>query len=175
MGYVGYRVPPLSRKKIEDQANSIRLLFGLENTLYFDIVRFLELSLPKIISDFLLIPVGNDDLGSDFARAYPDKNLIYVRDEVYVNAYNKKGRDRLILAHEFSHWLLHKGISLAYTKNYSGTLKKYEDSEWQADVLGAQLLAPTYLIKDLSVNQIMKECGVSESAAKTQLNVANKK
>ena len=175
MDHVGYRVPPLSRKEIEDRANSIRLLLGLEKTFYFDVVRFLDLSIPKFIPSFELIPVGNDELGSDFARAYPDQNLIIVREEVYVNAYNKKGRDRLILAHEFSHWLLHKGIPPAYAKNYRGTLEKYEDSEWQATVMGAQLLAPTYLIKNLSVNQIVSEFGVSELAAKTQLEVANKK
>ena len=173
MDHVGHRVPPLSRYNIEDRANSIRRIFGLENTFYFDIVQFLEWIFPKIISDFVLIPVGNNELDRDFARAYPDNNLILVREEVYVNACNKKGRDRLILAHEFSHCMLHKGISPAYANSSTGVLKPYESSEWQATVMAAQLLASTYLVKNLSVRQIMSRFGVSESAAQTQLNVAN--
>ena len=173
MEHKGYRVPPLSRKEIEIRTNNIRRILGFENVLYFDIVQFLEWDVPKIIHGFELIPVGNDELDSDFARAYPDQNLIYVREEVYVNAYERKGRDRLILAHEFSHCFLHKGISPDYAKNYPGILKKYESSEWQATVMAAQLLAPTYLVKYLSVGQIMNMCGISESAAQTQLSVAN--
>ena len=175
MEHVGYRVPPLSRKEIEIRTNNIRRVFGFENIYYFDIVQFLEWVLPKIIHDFELIPVSNDELDSDFARSYPDQNLIYVREEVYINAYERKGRDRLILAHEFSHCFLHKGISPDYAKNHTGILKKYESSEWQATVMAAQLLAPTYLVKNLSIGQIMSKCGISESAAQTQLNVANDK
>lgn len=175
MGFAtGFRVPPLSRKDIQDRAYTIRRMLGLGKTFYFDITHFLEWVLPEINEKFCLRIVGDDELGSDFARAYPDKDLILARESVYRNACNGMGRDRLVLAHEAGHVFLHRGIPPAYAKSGDGSLKAYEDSEWQATVFGAELLASVYLIRNWTVKQVVERCGISLEAAKKQLQHANK-
>lgn len=176
MGTIGFRVPPLSRKDIEKRARSIRKMLGLEQEPYFNIVHLLEwvLPLPEINEDFSFLPVGDDELGSNFALAYPDKDLILARESVYRNACNGMGRDRLVLAHETGHLFLHKGISPVYAKNNVDDLKPYESSEWQATVFGAELLAPCYLIRNWTAQQVAERCKISFDAAKMQLKYASK-
>lgn len=43
---------PLSRKDIRKTAELIRKIDGSENDMFFDIVRFLEIKLPSIDSNF---------------------------------------------------------------------------------------------------------------------------
>jgi hypothetical protein len=54
-------------------------------------------------------------------------------------------------------------------------LKPYEDPEWQANAFGGELLAPSYLISGMSVDEVSRKCGVSTCAAQVQLKAACQK
>lgn len=169
----GYHVHPLSRKEIQCRADMVRSLVGLNQRPYFDIVSFLENIVPVLDPEFHIKIVDDMELGENHAIAFPDRNLIVIKNGVYIGAINGSGRDRLTLAHEFGHIILHANVPIAYAQNRSGRkLRLYEDSEWQANVFAGQLLAPTYLIQSYNVQEIMNIFKVSHAAAETQLKVA---
>jgi hypothetical protein len=62
-----------------------------------------------------------------------------------------EGRLRFTLAHEFSHWILHKSIyeKLVDTAAHTGELQIEDNSslEWQADYLASALLMPKMKVK----------------------------
>ena len=109
-------------------------------------------------------------MGNKHGETYPSKNLIRIREDVYLNAINGSGRDRLTIAHEIGHLLLHDDDNIALCRlEPNEKLKAYEDPEWQANAFGGELLAPSYLIKGLTNAKVQEKCGVSEDAANVQL------
>ncbi len=165
-----YKAQGISRKDIRQIVRDLRCGTGLENTLYFPIVCFLENVLPILFPDFQLEIVSRAEMGNKHGETYPSKNLIRIREDVYLNAVNGNGRDRLTIAHEIGHLLLHDDASIALCRlEANEKLKAYEDPEWQADAFGGELLAPSYLIKGLESEEIQEKCGVSEAAANVQL------
>ena len=108
-------------------------------------------------------------MGSKHGETFPSKNLIRIREDIYLRACNGEGRDRLTIAHEIGHLFLHDNDSIALCRLEPGeSIKPYEDPEWQADCFGGELLASSYLIKNLSVETIMNSCGVTKNAATVQ-------
>lgn len=92
---------------------------------------------------------------------------IRIKNSVYEGACNGNGRDRMTVAHEIAHFLLLCVNGLKLERNFSGKrLKAYNDPEWQAKALAGELMCALHLIKNMTVDEIMKQCGVSESAAK---------
>lgn len=138
--------------------------------MYFPVVRFLENILPILIPDFQLEIVPREEMGNKHGETYPSKNLIRIREDVYMNAVEGNGRDRLTIAHEIGHLLLHDDDSIALCRlEPNEKLKPYEDPEWQADAFGGELLASSYLIRGLTSAEVQVKCGVSEAAANVQL------
>lgn len=112
---------------------------------------FLENILPILIPDFQLEIVPREEMGNKHGETYPSKNLIRIREDVYMNAVEGNGRDRLTIAHEIGHLLLHDDDSIALCRlEPNEKLKPYEDPEWQADAFGGELLASSYLIRGLT-------------------------
>jgi len=145
-------------------------MVGLENTLYFPILSFLENILPNFIPDFQLEIVPIAEMGNKHGETYPSKNLIRIREDVYLRAAAGEGRDRLTIAHEIGHLFLHEDTAIALCRlEPNQKLKPYEDPEWQADAFGGELLASSYLIQNMNEHQIKVKCGVSASAARCQL------
>lgn len=99
---------PLSRRNIRDFAMAVRFLVGKQNTPYFDIVRFLDVELPKFDPEFSLVVEDKDMLGECHGLTYPDRDEMHIRSDVYIRANNGNGRDRLTMAHELFHLLLDK-------------------------------------------------------------------
>lgn len=164
-----YKACPVSRNDIKVFVHRIKEAVGLENDLYFPIIYFLEHILPLLISDFRLEILPKNEMGSKHGETFPSKHLIRIREDVYLRAYDGHGRDRLTIAHEIGHLFLHDSDSVALCRFAPGTkLVAYEDPEWQADCFGGELLASSYLIHNLSVEQIMGKCGVTKSAATVQ-------
>lgn len=142
----------------------------MENIMYFPIVPFLENIMPLLIPGFTLEIVPKEEMGTKHGETYPSKKLIRIREDVYLNAVAGCGRDRLTIAHEIGHLLLHGDDSIALCRlEPDESLKPYEDPEWQADAFGGELLAPSYLIRGLAIRAVQEKCGVSESAASVQL------
>ncbi len=176
MNHKGYEVAPLKRMQIRAYADNLRNTLQL-NASYFPIIDVLELVFPRIIPNFLLIVAAEAEIRNKHGITYPDKDIIYLRQDVYDAACAGKGRDRFTVAHELGHLLLHKNVSFNRTESLSKISEyapAYKDSEWQADCFAGELLIPSSYLKNYnSISKIASEFGVSERAARTQC-LANK-
>ena len=170
-----YKAIGISRRDIRRFVRRIKVMTGLEYVHYFPIIQFLEFVLPALIPGFVLEIVPVNEMGNKHGETYPGKNLIRIREDVYLRALEGNGRDRLTIAHEIGHLLLHDDDSIALCRLAPDEkLKAYEDPEWQANAFGGELLASSYLIKGLSVHEVSEKCGVTKSAAPIQLNALKK-
>lgn len=161
---------PLSRQNIRKMAMLIRKIEGAEHTLFFDIVHFLEHTLPKIDSNFTFSVLPKEKMGECHGLTFPEKNEIQIREDVYERALNGSGRDRFTMAHELFHLLQHDYSNISFARmGDSERLPRYKDPEWQADAFGGELLIPYNLVQGLSADQIMDGCQVSAKAANFQL------
>ena len=166
----GIPVKPASRQMIWTLVHKIRRALNVANELYFDIIWFVENIMPQIFTDFTFAVLPNEELGNQHGKAIPDENTIYIREDVYEGACTGNGRDRLTIAHEVGHFLMHGNASIEYCRTAPGEkLPAYRDADWQADVFGGELLAPTSLIEGMSAEQIHECCVVSLQCANAQL------
>lgn len=165
-----YKASAISRKNIQSFIRYLKKMVHLENEVYFPVVQFLENILPILISDFQLEIVPQREMGNKHGETYPSRNLIRIREDVYLGAVAGCGRDRLTIAHEIGHLFLHEDDSIALCKLAPNEkLRPFEDPEWQANAFGGELLASTYLIKGMTVVDVSEKCGVSMDAARVQL------
>lgn len=152
------------RKKAEDIRNRLHIPL---NQLYIDVIKVLE-NIDFIVpgANFEIIPDNEFGLNVQ-AQTDVGKKEIFIKQSVYNGAAENNGRDRMTLAHEISHLLLHHpSVLTLYRRNknyYSG--KMYTNPEWQAECFGAELLMPYLKIKEMSEEEISKYCKVSKSAA----------
>ena len=162
----GLMMPPLFLVQIREKASAFRKIFGQTENGYVDIVRILE-TLQDYGVEIEIAPVH--EMANKHGQTYPAKSKIVIREDVYERACDGHGRDRLTIAHEIGHLILHSTdkISLARVE------KEYEvpiccDPEWQANAFAGELLAPFRFIKGLSISEIQRQYGVSEQAARVQ-------
>lgn len=165
---MNYIAQPISRKEIRDLARFIRRIQNSESTVYFDIMDFLEHTLPRIFPEFSLSIGTKEEMGECHGLTFPDKNEIRLRADVYEGAMKGNGRDRLTAAHELFHFLTHSKANVVFARMENGKVPAYMDPEWQADAFGGELLIPYDSVQDLTVDQIREKCGVSEKAAQCQ-------
>lgn len=166
----GIPVKPASRQMIWTLVHKIRRALDIDNELYFDIIWFVEKIMPQIFTDFTFAVSPNEELGKQHGKAIPDEKKIYIREDVYEGACTGNGRDRLTIAHEVGHFFMHGNASIEYCRTAPGEkLPAYRDADWQADVFGGELLAPTSLIEGMSAEQIHECCVVSLQCANAQL------
>lgn len=165
-----FKADPLSRDDIRGIVRFLKQQMGLEKVLYFPVLQFAENVLPMFIPDYQFEVVPVKDMGTKHGETYPSKKLIRIREDIYLRAARGEGRDRLTVAHEIGHLFLHREDSIALCRLSPGQkLKPYEDPEWQADAFGGELLASSYLIRDMTIFEVQTKCGVSSAAAKNQL------
>lgn len=113
---MGVVAQPRSRREIRDIAKAVRACAGGKDC--FDIVRFLENLLPELVPGAIMHIVPDSQLPGEYAHTYPDRNLIEVRQSVYLGAVRfKNPRDRFTLAHEFGHFLLHRAHNISYPRS----------------------------------------------------------
>jgi Zn-dependent peptidase ImmA (M78 family) len=166
-----YKADPVSRKDIQRFIRRLKSEVGLENELYFPVLPFVENVLPILIPDFQFEVVPKEEMGGKHGETYPSKNLIKIREDVYLRAANGEGRDRLTIAHEIGHLFMHENDSIALCRlDPNEKLLPFEDPEWQANAFGGELLASSYLIKGMSESEVQIKCGVSLAAARKQLS-----
>ena len=109
------------------------------------------------------------------ALTNPDAMTIILRADTYDALCDvsdpKHCRARFTVAHEIGHLILHEGFALA-----RGAVrhKHYEDSEWQADTFSAELLMPSHMCKELSIQEIQAKFVVSYTAAKNKFETLSK-
>lgn len=165
-----YKADPVSREDIRRFIRVLKRKVGLEYELYFPILPFVENVLPLLIPDFQFEVVPTIKMGGKHGETYPSKNIMRIREDVYLRAAAGEGRDRLTIAHEVGHLFMHEDDSIALCRLAPGEqLRPFENPEWQADAFGGELLASSYLIKGMSEYEVQEKCGVSSSAAYVQL------
>lgn len=169
-GYEAYIAAPYSRAKLREIANLIRKIFGLLDVKFFPVVQLLEVGLPGIYSDFNYEIIEVHKLPNKYAVTYPSKNLIKIREDVYLGAISGNGRDRFTIAHEIGHFILHKPENIALARNeIVEAIPAYKNPEWQANTFAGELLAPPHIIKGLTISDVVHMCGVSRKVAEIQL------
>ena len=153
---------PYHRKSIRNQIYSIKQTLGLLQNNYIDIVRFIELALPKIDPDFYLDIVPNSYFKDRYAEACPSQHTIRVTQRVYENAIKKNPYYRIIMAHELGHYLMHsdKNICFAYAVDKNCNIER------QADIFSSEFLINYNFAKSHSAKEIAKQCVVPFKEAK---------
>lgn len=172
----GFRVPPLSRLRIREMAAAMRgylVRITGNDAPQFPIVEFLDVVLPTAYPDFRLQVVEKDEMGDCHGMTYPEHDLIQIREDVYMRAADGHGRDRMTMAHELGHYVLHSAPGLARGAGPRLALRPYEDSEWQADAFGGELLiSHQYLLDGMTASHVAEMFGVSIRAAEVQLKAS---
>ena len=159
----------LSRDRIGRVARKLRQLVGCEEEYNFPIVHFIEWILMD--SGVTVEYVEPEEMRETYGTTNTAKDLIRIRSDVYEGAVKGNPRDRFTLCHEVGHYFLHQPEAISHAR---GEVPAYKDPEWQANTFAAELMAPSYLIKDMTVEEIMKKCGMSRQAATIQYRVVHK-
>jgi hypothetical protein len=155
---------PLSKQNIENITVGIRKLFNQQHNEYFDIIRILDIDLPKLDETFSFILVEDKDLDVE-ACFNPLQNAIIARMSVYEGAYSGVARDRFTLCHELMHKALHSPSTLRLNRS-NAKIKAFMCPEWQANKGAAALLIPkTMAVNCSTIYEMIDKFGVSNSTA----------
>jgi Zn-dependent peptidase ImmA (M78 family) len=152
-----FEVPPISRAKIRQLARKIRQMHGITEP-YFPIIQFME-GYHQTEKTFVYDIIEREVMGNNQGITFPDRKLMLIREDIYDGAVEGIGRDRLTIAHEFGHLLMHNrpvmarqsfrdGAYLRAAFSCLGTPRKsanpetpaFCNSEWQANCFGGELL-----------------------------------
>lgn len=162
-------VSPMSRRNLREFAYQFRKICGLEDELYFPIVHFIELILPKLGFDYEIVPVK--EMGNAYGVTHTGMRVMKIREDVYDRAVQGYQRDRFTLCHELGHFLLHTPERVSFAR---GNVPAYMSPEWQANVFAGELMAPYNLVCNMTPEEIADKCGMSMTAAQIQYNEYHK-
>jgi Zn-dependent peptidase ImmA (M78 family) len=163
-------VPGLSRAAIRAYAKKVHELIRLQQP-PFPIVQFAE-GLHAYLPEFTFAVMDEEELGNNHGLTMPAEKLMMIRRDVYEGACRDAGRDRLTIAHEVGHLLLHDSVAFA-RRMPSKDVPAYRSSEWQANCFAGELLVPAWWLKSvgrISALDVANVCKVSVEAASYQLN-----
>lgn len=164
-----YKAPPLSWAKVDALASSVRDSLQLNDIKYLPIVEIIEKICYERLDLFELQIRDRSEMGSDEGLTCPKGEFIRLRSDVYEGACKDQVRPRFTLSHELGHFFMHTNVPLARSK-MTDRLPPYRSAEKQANRFASTLLMPEYLIDlDASVDEIMKQFGVSRPAAQFRL------
>lgn len=130
-------VPPRKRKDIRLLAQQLRATIQWTEP-RFPIVEFME-AYHQVEPEFVYDIREVHEMGDDHGLTFPDAKIMLIREDIYERACDGHGRDRLTIAHEFGHLLMHSGLGYA-RKELTGNIPCYCSSEWQANCFGGELL-----------------------------------
>lgn len=170
---LAYKVAPTSKKKLRQIAEKF---WGNGMKAPFPIVEVLDVQISKHMGDRYTFAVLDEDLmGDSHGLTEPDQLVVLIRRDVYDGANRGVGRDRFTMAHELGHLILHGGGRYLErpapgASPLPPTHKKYEDSEWQANVFAAELLMPVQLVRECSsAMELSVRAAVSMDAAEVRI------
>ena len=166
-----FKVAPRSAKDIEATTLAWRDALGAPNEWAPNMLRLLEIELPKLprLGQFALITRSDLEMGD--AEAYTQFNPphIAVRNSVYRLARKGDGRSRMTLAHELGHLVMHPGASKLrsdFPRSSANALRAFESAEWQANKFASLFLMPSHIVREFtSASQLAESCQVSLQAA----------
>lgn len=167
-----YIAKPMSRGDIADIAWLVRRTVGLDGQIEFPVVHFLEHIMADLVDEeFEYEYPSVNEMQDKHGATLPEEHKIQIREDVYIRACMGEGRDRLTIAHEIGHYILHDSASIVLArKDPNVTLPAYRDPEWQANAFGGELLMPSRLVRGMSAADVVRECKVSWQAASYQLS-----
>lgn len=171
MSDIHYRVGPTSRRAIRSYAKAFRKLLHLENDAYIDIIWLMENVLPEVLKkyNFSMEVLPKEEMGKNHGLTDTRTGKIYIREDVYDGACRNNGRDRLTLAHEVGHFLLHAGITPGLARTAPGEkVPCYCDPEWQATAFAGEFLMDHDVIRNMTIAEVVQRCCVSYQAASIQ-------
>lgn len=181
----GYAAPPLSTCKIRERAMGLRRLLGLGFG-KVDMIDLMEKQFTKLDPEFSY-DISNEEYmyQKNYEAHYkPDGTTIVIREDVYITATNEDSnslRHQFTFAHEFGHYLLHRGLSPVLPRGKgSSAHKRYEDTEWQANTFAREFLMPFDSVVELiqqndgamflSIDAVAKSFDVSWDAARVRVD-----
>jgi hypothetical protein len=153
--------------QIEAMAGTVRKHLGIPLHGRIPMQWLLEQGLDFIFEDAYFEIDEDRKLGGAEARTSYHEPVITVSRGTYDQLERGHPRARMTIAHEVGHLLMHclRPIALNKTARYD----HHTDPEWQANVFAAALLMPRRaFMKTRSVDEAMKEFGVSRSAAEVR-------
>jgi Zn-dependent peptidase ImmA (M78 family) len=171
-----FKVTPRSAKNIEALTLAWRDALGAPNDWAPNMLRLLEIELPKLpkLGQFALITRSDLEMGD--AEAYTQFNPphIVVRNSVYRSARKADGRSRMTLAHELGHLVMHPGAAKLrsdFPRSETERLKPFEGAEWQANKFASLFLMPLHIVRGFtSAPQLAESCQVSLQAAQIRFS-----
>jgi len=169
-----FKAAPLSRSDIRGIATQFRRSLSLSQRPWFPVIEVIETVLPTLYPNYTFEVVDADELGSSHGLTERDGDQITIklRSDIYERVLQGEGRDRGTAAHELGHLLLH-AISPALHRHFGGTLRSFEDPEWQAKCFQGELLVPREHVRGMSIAEVVRMCGVSYDAAEYQMRLYN--
>ncbi len=166
-GYV--ECSPLSRAEIRSLAWEVRSNLSLDKKPYLDVIAMFEWILPQVFDEFTFEYCGTNEMGENHGLTNVKNKTILIREDVYERACDGRGRDRMTIAHEIGHLMLHSE-GRVFMRRGTGEIKAYRDPEWQAKAFAAELLIPSHFANTFgTLIEASRGFGVSTAAAKFQL------
>lgn len=159
----GIVVPARSKADIAENAAVLRKFLSLEQRPFFPVVEVYE-ALDLLYEGARFEVLEEHEMGGDHGRTYPDRNLIFIREDVYKRACQGEGRDRFTMSHELGHLLMHRGVALSRI-DPAAPPPIYMNSEWQADTYASFLMMPKDLLATHTMRDTQSNFGVSFEAA----------
>lgn len=161
----GIVVPPMSTENLRKFADQVRSVFVEEAIVEFPIMDVLEFRLGVIFDGFYIDVRDKESMGEDEGRVISGTKGLALREDVYEGAWNRNGRDRFTACHELGHFLMHRTVTMARTRE--DTDKIFCDAEWQADTFaGTLLMSPRHLGKFTDSDDAAGSCGMTGAAAR---------
>jgi transcriptional regulator with XRE-family HTH domain len=161
----GIVVPPLSTDAIRSFAEKVRSAFLDTDEVEFPIMDVIEFRLSQVFDGFYMDVRDKESMGEDEGRVIGGTNCIAIREDIYEGAWNGAGRDRFTACHELGHFLMHRTITMARTREDAD--KIFCDAEWQADTFaGTLLMSPRHLKLFTDPEDAAVQCSMTTGAAK---------
>lgn len=169
----GYKVAPRNKKQLREVASDCLGLLRTEGCFkagpaFLDASHLLENLLFR--ANYNLHIVEEGELSETAAFTIPEKGLLVMRSDVYDGLSRDDAFARYTVVHEFSHIVLDHAVTL-HRGEQLGNHAWWEDSEWQANNLAAEILMPVDVVRELECRPILiqSECGVSSRAANNRI------
>ncbi len=147
---------PYGRKTIRDEVYKLKARFGWLHIDCIDIVKFIELVLPRIDDEFYLDVVSNRYFKDRYAETCPEEHVIRVAKHIYEKARKGDPFCRLIMAHELGHYIMHANRNICFARS----INKSCSIERQADIFSTEFLISYDFAKKHTASEISKTCGV---------------
>lgn len=170
----GYKVAPQNKLSLRSIGDGLRALPAIKEC-YKKGAHFLDAG--HLLEDVLyragynVHVVEDDKLTETAAFTVPEKGLIVMKNSIYNGIFEEDPFSRYTIVHEFSHIVLNHAVTL-HRGAALGEHRWFEDSEWQANNLTAEMMMPVETVKKLDCKPllIMAECGVSAKAVQYRLD-----